>query len=170
MRLDAPLRREQAPTLRWWQLLLYLLSAWLLAIVQSGFLSHLTLFGVTLELVYCVVCYVSYRHALLPALLIGVTGGAVMDALDGATWALAPLVLAALAVLVRFFALRLRSALVPYLLCSALTSVLLAVYRVLTVAAYSWRMLPALILVNLALSALLWLILRFWKPKDKSRG
>ena len=118
---------REAPTpLKW---VLYLALLWLLAMVQASFLSHLPLFGATIELTLAMVLLFSWRQNPVVGGIYGMIGGFLLDALVGSGLSVLPLLFFMLGVYAALAARRLHDHPVTYFLMTLPAHVVLAAWR-----------------------------------------
>lgn len=123
---DHRLNRESPTLLKW---VIYIVLLWLFAILQASFLSHLPVFGATVELTLALVLLFSWRQNPVVGGIYGMIGGFLLDALTGSGLSVLPLLFFAMGVYAAFAARRLHDHPLTYLIMTIPSHLILGVWR-----------------------------------------
>ncbi len=123
---DHRLNHESPTPLKW---ALWLALLWLFAIIQASFLSHLPVFGATVEWTLALVLLFSWRQNPVVGGIYGMIGGFLLDALTGIGLSVLPVVFLALAIYASFAARRLHDHPLTYLIMTVPAHLILGVWR-----------------------------------------
>ena len=119
--------KSESPTLVKW--VIYGLLAWLFAVIQVGFLSHVAIFGATIEVTFAFILMIGWKKGPVVGGILGMIGGFILDALMGVTISVLPLLFFAAGVYAAFAAKRLFDHPLTYVLMSVPAHVVLAGWR-----------------------------------------
>ena len=123
---DHRLTREP-PTLWKWTLLVLLV--WLFAILQASFLSHIPVFGATIELTAALILLFGWKRGPIVGAIIGMIGGFLLDALTGVGISLLPLIFLAIGIYASFAAKRLFDHPLTYIIMTLPAHLVLGIWR-----------------------------------------
>jgi hypothetical protein len=123
---DHRLTREPPTPLKW---ALYILLIWLFVIIQASFLSHLPVFGATIELAFAFVLLFSWKQSPVVGGIFGMIGGFLLDALTGVDISVLPLIFMAAGVYAAFAARRLFDRPLTYIIMTIPAHLVLAAWR-----------------------------------------
>jgi hypothetical protein len=123
---DHRLTHESPTPLKW---ALWIALLWLFAIIQASFLSHLPIFGATVELTLALVLLFSWRQNPVVGGIYGMIGGFLLDALVGTGLSVLPLLFFAMGVYAAFTARRLHDHPLTYLIMTIPAHLVLGAWR-----------------------------------------
>lgn len=123
---DHRLGHESPTPFKW---VLWLALLWLFAIIQASFLSHLPVFGATVEWTLALVLLFSWRQNPVVGGIYGMIGGFLLDALTGTGLSVLPLLFFLLAIYASFAARRLHDHPLTYLIMTLPAYLILGAWR-----------------------------------------
>lgn len=123
---DHRLTREPPTPLKW---VLFVLLVWLFAMLQASFLSHIPVFGATIELTAALVLLFGWKRGYMVGAILGMVGGFLLDALTGTGISLLPLLFFAMGIYASFAAKRLFDHPLTYIIMTIPAHLVLAVWR-----------------------------------------
>ena len=123
---DHRLPREPPTPLGW---VLFVLLVWLFAILQASFLSHIPVFGATVELTAALILLIGWKRGPIVGGILGMVGGLILDALTGVGISLLPLIFFGIAVYAAFAAKRLHDHPLTYIIMTIPAYLVLGAWR-----------------------------------------